>query len=101
MLLDRDGGADYDGAIMPSRTQITLDPEIQRQARNRAAELGISFAEYVRRLVARDLQEPHPVADPSTVFNLGTSGGSDVATNKDQMVADALYAEQQAESDRQ
>ena len=84
---------------MPSRTQITLDPEIQRQARNRAAELGISFAEYVRRLVARDLRAPRPVADPSIVFNLGMSGGSDVATNKDRMVADALSTEKQAESD--
>ena len=84
---------------MPSRTQITLDPETQRRARNRAAQLGISFAEYIRRLVARDLQEPHPVADPSVVFDLGTSGGSDVANNKDQMIADAVRAEQAAESD--
>ncbi len=86
---------------MPSRTQITLDPETQRRARNRAAQLGISFAEYIRRLVARDLQEPHPVADPSVVFDLGTSGGSDVANSKEQMIADAVRAEQRAESDGQ
>ena len=84
---------------MPSRSQITLDPETQRRARNRAAQLGISFAEYIRRLVARDLEEPHPVADPSVVFDLGTSGGTDVAKNKDQMIADAVRAEQTAESD--
>ena len=82
---------------MPSRTQITLDPEMQRQARNRAAQLGVSFAEYIRRLVARDLREPRAVADPSTVFDLGSSGGSDVSTSKDQMVADAVSAEQRAE----
>ncbi len=84
---------------MPPRTQITLDPETQRRARDRAAQLGISFAEYIRRLVSRDLQEPHPVADPSAVFDLGTSGGSDVANNKDQTIADAVRAEQRAESD--
>ena len=99
-MIDGAGGT-YDDTIMPSRTQITLDPEVQRQARNRAAQLGISFAEYIRRLVARDLQQPHSVADPAAVFNLGTSGGSDVATNKDKMIADALRAEQRAESDRQ
>ena len=37
-----------------ARTQITLEPEIQRRARQRAGDLGVSFAEYVRRLVARD-----------------------------------------------
>lgn len=93
-------GQNYDGAIMPSRTQVTLDPELQRLARNRASQLGISFAEYIRRLVTRDLQKPHPIADPSTVFDLGSSGVSDVARDKDQMVADAMRAEQRSESDK-
>lgn len=38
---------------MNVRTRITMDPEVQRRAHAKAAELGISFAEYVRRLVAR------------------------------------------------
>ena len=33
---------------MNARTQITLDPAMQRRARAKAAEFGISFAEYVR-----------------------------------------------------
>jgi hypothetical protein len=37
---------------MKARTQITMDPDLQRRAQAKAAELGISFAEYVRRLVA-------------------------------------------------
>ena len=86
---------------MPSRTQITLDPELQRRARTRAAQLGISFAEYIRRLVARDLQGTEPVANPSAVFDLGASSGSDVAQDKDRMVADAVRAEQSAESAEQ
>ena len=40
---------------MMARMQISLDPELQRRAQRRAAELGISFAEYVRGVVTRDL----------------------------------------------
>ena len=80
----------YDGAIMMSRTQITLEPEIQRRARQRASDLGVSLAEYLRRLVARDLGGMQPEANPSVVFDLGSSGGSDVAKNKDAMIAEAF-----------
>jgi hypothetical protein len=80
----------YDGDIMTSRTQVTLDAEMQRRVRDRARELGISFAEYVRRLVERDLGEPGTAVSPKAVFNLGSSGGSDVARDKDKMIAVAL-----------
>jgi hypothetical protein len=75
---------------MMSRTQITLEPEIQRRARQRASDLGVSLAEYVRRVVARDLGGSRPAADPAAVFDLGASGGSDVARNKNAMVAEAF-----------
>lgn len=78
---------------MMSRTQITLEPEMQRRARERAGQLGISFAEYVRRLLARDLGEPKQKVDPSSVFDLGTSGGADVARDKDAMLAVAAATE--------
>jgi len=45
----------YDGDIMMARTQIMLEHEIQRRARQRASDLGVSLAEYIRRFVARDL----------------------------------------------
>ena len=80
----------YDGAIMMARTQITLDPEIQRRARQRASDLGVSLAEYVRRLVVRDLGGSAVKANPALVFDLGNSGGSDIAKNKDAMVAEAM-----------
>jgi hypothetical protein len=80
----------YDGDIMMSRTQIVLDPELQRRARKRAAELGISFAEYVRGLVARDLGARDKKTDPSSIFDLGDSGGSDVARDKDRMIGEAI-----------
>jgi hypothetical protein len=74
---------------MMSRTQITLEPEMQRRARQRASDLGVSLAEYVRHLLARDLGSAQPQADPVLVFDLGSSGGSDIAKNKDAMIAQA------------
>ena len=81
-----------DGAIMMVRTQISLENELQRRARQRASESGVSFAEYVRRLVARDLTRPEMQADVTQVFDLGFSGASDVARNKDSMLAEAFGA---------
>lgn len=80
----------YDGDIMMSRTQITLESEIQRRARRRAGDLGISLAEYVRRLVARDLGGGPAKADPSLVFDLGNSRRSNIAEEKDEMLAEAF-----------
>jgi len=77
---------------MMSRTQITLEPEMQRRARRRASELGISLAEYVRRLVAGDLGGAQATADPTAVFDLGSSGGSDIAKEKSAMIAEAFAA---------
>jgi hypothetical protein len=77
---------------MMARTQIALPPEDQRRARARAAELGISFAEYVRGLVARDLGATGGAADPTALFDLGDSGGSDVAREQDRYVGDAVEA---------
>ena len=65
---------------------------MHRRAIKRAAQLGISFAEYIRRLVARDLDEPPPRRDPVVLFNLGTSREADVAQRKDAMVGDAVAA---------
>ena len=79
-----------DGTIMMARTQITLDPETQRRARQRASDMGISLAEYVRRLVARDLGTKRRSVSPTEVFDLGASGGSDVAAHKDAMLAEAF-----------
>lgn len=82
----------YDGAIMMSRTQITLEPETQRRARQRASDLGVSLAEYVRRLVARDLATPQTTMDPACIFDLGSSRGSDIARNKGTMIAEAFHS---------
>ncbi|UCC24251.1 MAG: hypothetical protein JSU98_10980 [Gemmatimonadales bacterium] len=73
-----------------TRTQLSFEREMLRRAQTRAGELGISLAEYVRRLVAEDLGEPAIPADPSAVFNLGRSGRSDIAAEKDEMILDAM-----------
>lgn len=79
---------------MSARTQITMDPETQRRAHAKAAELGISFAEYVRRLVAQDLGEAKPKADVSVIFDLGASGEpTDIARDKDKLIGDAVWEE--------
>ena len=77
---------------MVQRTQITLDPQQHRRARQRAAELGVSLAEYVRGLVRRDLGEDEPPADVSAILALGDSGGSDVARHKDDYIGEAVDA---------
>jgi hypothetical protein len=75
---------------MPSRTQVTLAAEQHRRARDRAAELGISLAEYLRRLVDADLGERRSKPDVSSVFDLGQSNDSDVALEKDRYLGEAV-----------
>ena len=56
----------------------------------RANDLGVSLAEYFRRLVARDLARPETAGNVDRIFDLGSSGGSDVASQKDSMIAKAF-----------
>jgi hypothetical protein len=80
--------------LMNARTQVTLDPETQRRAQARAAELKISFAEYVRRLLVQDLGEVRPKGDISTIFDLADAGPeTDIARDKDEMLAEATLQE--------
>jgi hypothetical protein len=75
---------------MVVRTQIALDAEAHRRAKQRASELNVSLAEYIRRLVARDLGERRPAASPDAIFDLGTSTESDVGRHKDKYLAEAV-----------
>jgi hypothetical protein len=79
---------------MNARTQISMDPEMQRRAHAKAAELGISFAEYVRRLVAQDIGGPRQERDISVLFDLIDEGPpTNIARDKDQMVGQAVWNE--------
>ena len=67
---------------------------MQRRAHAKAAELGISFAEYVRRLIARDLGKPEQSTDVSIIFDLVERGPpTDIARDKDKMVGEAVWKE--------
>ena len=79
---------------MTARTQITLDAEVQKRAQAKAAALGISFAEYVRRLVTRDLSETIRGGDISAVFDLVDEGPkTNIARDKDKMIGEAVWQE--------
>ena len=82
----------YDVGIMMTRTQLSFERRMLKRAQDRAGKLGISLAEYVRRLVAEDLGEASTVADPTVVFDLGASGASDIAADKDAMLGEAFCA---------
>ena len=70
---------------------------MRRRARAKAAALGITFAEYIRRLVKRDLGEPGRKADISILFDLGTSTEpTDIARDKDKMLSEAARAQIEA-----
>lgn len=69
-----------------------MDLELQRRARMKAADLGISFAEYVRRLVANDLGPPEPKPHISEIFDLDASDEpTDVARDKHKMIGEAVW----------
>ena len=67
---------------------------MQRQAQAKAAEMGISFAEYIRRLVSQDLGTPKRKADISAVFDLGASREpTNIARDKHKMIDEAVWEE--------
>lgn len=76
-----------------TRMQITLPREHHLRAVARAESLGISLAEYLRRLVASDLDDDLPRGDVSALFGIGDSGGSDVARDKDRYLGEAASAD--------
>lgn len=81
----------YDDAILMAKIQITLETEMQRRARQRANDLGVSLAEYFRRVVARDLARPAAATHVDRIFDLGSPGGSDIANQEGSMIAEAFH----------
>ena len=86
---------------MGIRSQITLDPDLQRRAQLKATELGISFAEYVRRALAQDLGERKQTTDISVIFNLVRDGrATHIARDKDKMIGEAVWDEHRRKTGR-
>ncbi len=79
---------------MTTRLQVTFAPDEHRRAKRRAAELGISLSEFVRRSVDRALDEPaRSRPDISAIFALGNSGGSNVAVRKHEYLGESVEAD--------
>jgi hypothetical protein len=54
--------------------------------------MGISFAEYIRRLVSQDLGAPKPKAHISAVFDLVDEGPpTNIARDKHKMIDEAFW----------
>jgi hypothetical protein len=85
--------------IMTARVAVRLDPDVRRRAHARAALLGISFAEYVRRLVRNDLGDQQPARqanrpDISCMFDLVQDGPpTNIARDKHKMIGEAVWNE--------
>jgi hypothetical protein len=72
------------------RTQIALSHEQHARVKQKAAALGITMAEYMRRLVDSDLGSTDTLADPTSIIGIGRSGGSDIAREGKDAVATAI-----------
>ena len=77
---------------MKVRVQFAMDSDLKRRATERARESGLSFAEYVLKLIERDVALAKSKTGIEAIFDLGSSGGSNVAANKQAMIAEAIAA---------
>jgi hypothetical protein len=81
---------------MPVRQQISMPLALKRRAQAKAAQQRISFAEYLRRLIAQDLGPPKPRHRPdiSVIFDLAKGGPrTNIARDKDKMLGEAVWKE--------
>ena len=81
------------------RTVITLPDQVHARAKLRAAELGISFAEFARRLFEKELATPVPQGDLETIRAMVQGEVFDMTRDGKQIVGEA-YASQLADSSR-
>lgn len=75
------------------RVSIAFDAGHFDSGKARAAALGLSFAAYLRHLLARDLAESPRNADISLICGLGASGRSDISADKGRHLAEAIAAD--------
>lgn len=71
---------------------LLLDAEQHALVKRKVAELGISMAENVRRVVERDLQPATRDVDLSDIFGIGDSGDIDIAVDRKRVTAEAIAA---------
>ena len=71
------------------RTIITLPDHMHAQAKRRAAELGISFAEFARRLFEKELATAAPQGDIDSICGMVTGAPFDMAQHGDRIIGEA------------
>ena len=69
---------------------IVLPDHHHAEAKRKAVRQGVSLSEYIRRLVASDLEKDTSSNDPSAIFGLFDSGGSRIADGKQAMISEAI-----------
>ena len=81
------------------RTVITLPDQVHARAKRRAAELGISFAEFARRLFEKELDSPIPQGDLEVIRAMVRGEAFDMTRDGKQIVGEA-YTSQFADGSR-
>ncbi|WP_420621515.1 hypothetical protein [Candidatus Poriferisodalis sp.] len=81
------------------RTVITLPAQMHTQAKRRAAELGISFAEFTRRIFEKELDASAPQGDLETICGMVQGSPFDMARDGHSIVGAAVTAELAERSD--
>ena len=74
------------------RTIITLPDNLHARAKQRAAELGISFAEFARRLFDRELGPLETRGDIDSICGMVTGEPFDMARDGDLIIGEATDA---------
>lgn len=75
------------------RTIITLPDQMHAQAKQRAAELGISFAEFARRLFEKEFDTSAPRGDLESICGMVQGAPFDMARDGRSIVEAAVTAE--------
>lgn len=71
------------------RTVITMPDHIHAKAKQRAAELGISFAEFARRLFEKEFDAPAPQGDIDAICGMVSGAPFDMAHDGKQIIVEA------------
>ena len=71
------------------RTVITIPDQMHARAKQRAAELGISFAEFARRLFEKELEAPTPQGDIEAICGMVSGAPFDMARDGNEIAAEA------------
>ena len=81
-----------DAMISLVRTIITLPDHMHARAKQRAAELGISFAEFARRLFEKELDTAMPQGGIDSICGMVDGAAFDMARDGERIVAEATDA---------